>query len=80
LNPKRELNARLGDARSEYVVDSDPVSGVSVNVSVYGNVEMGVLWFAVAEPVAVEAGTSVAAGSVLNLRPVDMPINDETGE
>lgn len=25
-------------------------------------------------------GTSVAAGNVLNRRPVDMPINDEMGE
>lgn len=34
LNPKRELNARLGDARSEYVVDSEPINGVRVRVSV----------------------------------------------
>lgn len=27
-----------------------------------------------------EEGTSVAAGSVLNRRPVDMPIKDEMGE
>lgn len=27
-----------------------------------------------------DKGTSVAAGNVLNLSPVDMPISDETGE
>ena len=27
-----------------------------------------------------DEGTSVAAGRVLNRNPVDMPINDETGE
>jgi hypothetical protein len=27
-----------------------------------------------------EEGTSVAGGNVVNLRPVDMPINEDTGE
>jgi hypothetical protein len=42
-----------------------------VSVKVYGKVEIGVLGLGVDE---------VAAGKVLNLRPVDMPINDDTGE
>lgn len=45
-----------------------------MSVRVYGNVDMGVL-------VRGEEDCGlVAAGSVLNLKPVDMPINDETGE
>lgn len=30
--------------------------------------------------VVVEDGVSLAAGSVLNLRPVDMPMRDDMGE
>jgi hypothetical protein len=78
LKPKRELKERLGDARREYVVDSDPVMGVRVTVNVYGKVEMGVGWLV--EDEVEDEGTSVAAGSVLNRRPVDMPIIEETGE
>lgn len=76
LKPKRELKERLGEARREYVVDREPVMGVRVTVKVYGKVEMG--WLA--EDEEDEEGTSVAAGSVLNRRPVDMPIIEETGE
>jgi hypothetical protein len=39
---------------------------------------MGVGWLV--EDEEEDEGTSVAAGSVLNRRPVDMPIIDETGE
>jgi hypothetical protein len=79
LKPKRELKERLGEARREYVVDKEPVMGVRVKVNVYGKVEMGVGWL-VEDEEEVEDGTSVAAGSVLNRRPVDMPIIEETGE
>jgi hypothetical protein len=72
LNPNRELKERFGDARREYDVEREPVKGVNVRVRVYGKVEMGV---AVAEDLG-----SVAAGSVLNRSPVDMPIKEETGE
>jgi hypothetical protein len=41
-------------------------------------VEIGVGWLA--EDEEDEEGTSVAAGSVLNRRPVDMPTIEETGE
>lgn len=34
LKPKRELKERLGEARSEYVVDREPVIGVRVRVNV----------------------------------------------
>jgi hypothetical protein len=34
LNPKRELKEILGEARREYVVDREPVIGVSVRVNV----------------------------------------------
>jgi hypothetical protein len=78
LKPKRELKERFGEARREYVVDREPVIGVRVRVNVYGKVEMGVGWLV--EDEEEDEGTSVAAGSVLNRRPVDMPIIDETGE
>jgi hypothetical protein len=77
LKPKRELKERLGEARREYVVDREPVIGVRVRVNVYGKVEIGVGWLVEDEE---DEGTSVAAGSVLNRRPVDMPIIEETGE
>jgi hypothetical protein len=50
---------------------------VRVRVKVYGKVEMGVLALGVVAEV--DCGL-VAAGKVLNLRPVDIPISDETGE
>lgn len=59
-------------------MDSEPVSGVRVRVRVYGNVEMGAV--AVAVAAADEPRFDVAAGSVLNLSPVDMPTSEETGE
>jgi hypothetical protein len=79
LKPNRELNARFGEARSEYVVDSEPIIGVRVSVRVYGNVEIGV-GMLVGEARERGEGVSVAAGRVLNRRPVDMPIKDDIGE
>lgn len=46
---------------------------------VYGNVEIGVGMLEGDERDRGE-GVSVAAGNVLNRRPVDMPIRDDTGE
>lgn len=57
-------------------MEREPVMGVSVSVNVYGNVEMGVGGF----DEDVGEGTWVAAGSVLNLSPVDMPMREDTGE
>jgi hypothetical protein len=79
LNPKRELNARLGDARAEYVVDREPVRGVSVSVRVYGKLDMGfgVLPGDVDEE---DDGVRAAAGNVVNLTPVESPTSDDIGE
>lgn len=65
----------MGEARNEYEVERDPVKGVSVSVNVYGKVDMGALGLGINDDCGVEA-----AGRVLNLRPVDMPISDDTGE
>lgn len=75
LNPNRELNAKFGDARREYVVDREPVNGVRVRVSVYGNVEI-----AGEDPFPAPGAAVVAGGSVVNLKPVDSPTRRETGE
>jgi hypothetical protein len=66
----------LGEARNEYEVERDPVKGVSVSVKVYGKVDMGALGLGINDD---DCGLE-AAGKVLNLRPVDMPISDDTGE
>jgi hypothetical protein len=83
LNPKRELKARFGEALREYVVDSDPVSGVSVRVRVYGKLDIGLppLWLDEGpdDDDAVD-GIDVAAGRVVNFNPVDSPTRDDTGE
>lgn len=51
--------------------------GVSVRVNVYGKLEIGVGRLEEADDAE---GNSVAAGSVLNRKPVDMPTNEEMGE
>jgi hypothetical protein len=78
LNPKRELNARSGEARMEYVVDREPVRGVRVKVSVYG--EAGIpdaAWKPVGGGVEVEP---LATGSVVNRTPVESPMTEDSGE
>lgn len=79
MKPNLELKARFGDARTEYVVDKEPVRGVSVKVRVYGKLDIGP-----GLPPGDEGlegdGVRVAAGKVVNFRPVDNPTNEETGE
>lgn len=53
--------------------------GGSVRVRVYGNVDIGVGILESDERDRGE-GVSVAAGNVLNRRPVDMPMSDDIGE
>jgi hypothetical protein len=87
LKPKRELRARFGEARREYVVEREPVRGVRVRVRVYGKLEMGdwvvggVFGDVVVDGEGVDgAGISVAAGRVVKRMPVERPTTDETGE
>lgn len=60
-------------------MEREPVMGVRVSVRVYGNVEIGVGILERDERDRGE-GVAVAAGNVLNRRPVDMPISDDVGE
>ena len=80
LNPKRELNARFGVARREYVVDKLPVRGVRVSVRVYGNVDMAGAWEPFDAPAPGPGAVVVVGGSVVKRRPVERPTTRETGE
>jgi hypothetical protein len=55
----------------EYVVDREPVKGVSVRVSVYG--EAGI-------PDASVEAEPLTAGSVENRMPVESPMTDDGGQ